>query len=99
MINLDEIMEQGVQLKLNGKEVTVKQLTIKQAKKIDKLQSEMDETNAYEKKYEITLALINNNKENIKFTEKDIENIPVKLQVQIHNEVNKYMYKLANDPN
>ena len=99
MINLDEIMEQGFELKLNGKVVTIKQLTIKQAKKIDKLQSEMNEKNAYDKRAEITLALINNNKEGIKFTEEDIENMPVKLQVAIHNEVNKYMYDLANDPN
>lgn len=99
MINLDEIMEQGFELKLNGKVVTIKQLTIKQAKKIDKLQSEMNEKNAYDKRAEITLALINNNKEGIKFTEEDIENMPVKLQVAIHNEVNKYMYDLINDPN
>ena len=77
MINLDEIMEQGFELKLNGKVVTIKQLTIKQAKKIDKLQSEMNEKNAYDKRAEITLALINNNKEDIKFTEEDIEDMPV----------------------
>lgn len=99
MINLDEIMEQGFELMLGGKKVTILQLNIKQAKQIDKLQSEMKEDNAYEKRAEITLALINNNKEGIKFTENDIKNVPVKLQVQIHNEVNKYMYKLANDPN
>ncbi|MDD6794617.1 MAG: hypothetical protein PUE01_04275 [Clostridiaceae bacterium] len=99
MLDLDKIIEQGFELKLNGKIATVKQLNIKQAKKIDKLQSEMNEKNAYDKRAEITLILINNNKEDIKFTEEDIEDMPVKLQVAIHNEVNKYMYDLANDPN
>ena len=56
MTNLDEIMEQGFELKLNGKVVTIKQLTIKQAKKIDKLQSEMNEKNAYDKRAEIGRA-------------------------------------------
>lgn len=99
MINLDEVIEQGVELQLNGKKVTVKQLTIKVAKEIDKLQSEMNDKNAYEKRRAMTLALINNNKEGIKFTEEDVDNIPLKLQVEIHNQVNKFVYDLANDPN
>lgn len=99
MINLDEVIEQGVELQLNGKKVTVKQLTIKVAKEIDKLQSEMNDKNAYEKRKAMTLALINNNKEGIKFTDDDVDKIPLKLQVEIHNQVNKFVYDLANDPN
>lgn len=99
MINLDKVIEQGVELQLSGKKVTVKQLTIKEDKEIDKLQSEMNDKNAYEKRKAMTLALINNNKEGIKFTDDDVDKIPIKLQVEIHNQINKFVYDLVSDPN
>lgn len=99
MINLDAIIESGVKIKFKNKEITVKGLNIAQAKAIDKLNSEMTEENAYEKREEITLLLLNNNSENIIYTEKDIKDMPLKLQVVLQNEVTKYMYSVANDPN
>ena len=99
MLDLDKLIAEGFELKLNNKVVTIKQLTISQAKKIDKLQTEMDEKNAYDKRAEITLILINNNVENIKFTKEEVENIPIRLQVKIQQEINKFVYDTVNDPN
>ena len=99
MLDLDKLIAEGFELKLNNKVVTIKQLTISQAKKIDKLQAEMDEKNAYDKRAEITLILINNNVENIKFTKEEVENIPIRLQVKIQQEINKFVYDTVNDPN
>lgn len=99
MINLDAIIESGVNIKFKGKEITVKGLNITQAKAIDKLQSEMTEENAYEKREEITILLLNNNAEGVVYTKKDIHDMPIKLQVMLQNEVTKYMYNVANDPN
>ena len=99
MLDLDKLIAEGFELKLNNKVVTIKQLTISQAKKIDKLQAETDENNAYDKRAEITLILINNNVENIKFTKEEVENIPIRLQVKIQQEINKFVYDTVNDPN
>ena len=99
MLDLDKLIREGIEIKLNGKVINVRQLTVKQAKEIDKLQSEMNEKNAYEKRTQITKIILNNNLENVRFSDVDIEKIPVKLQVAIHNELNKYVYDLSNDPN
>ena len=66
---------------------------------IDKLQQEMNEDNAYDKRVEITLTLLNNNVEKVKFSKEEVENIPIKLQVKIHQEINKFIYDSINDPN
>lgn len=99
MLDLDKLICEGFELKLNEKIVTIKQITIAQAKKIDKLQQEMNEENAYDKRVEITLTLLNNNVEKVKFSKEEVENIPIKLQVKIHQEINKFIYDSINDPN
>lgn len=99
MINLDEYINDGIKVKLNGKEVTVKQLTARLAKEINKLEAGMNEENSYEIRAKVTLKFLNNNVEGVLFTEKDIENIPVKLQTTICGEVSKFVYDLKNNPN
>ena len=99
MINLDEYINDGIKVKLNGKEVTVKQLTARLAKEINKLESGINEENSYETRAKVTMKFLNNNVEGVLFTEKDIENIPVKLQTTICSEVSKFVYDLKNNPN
>ena len=99
MLDLDKLINEGVEVKILGKTVTLLQPTINDSKTIDKLQSEMTQDNAYEKRAAITKVILNNNVEDAKFTDKDIEKIPVKLQTVLHMEINKFMYDLANSPN
>lgn len=99
MINLDEYINDGVKVKLSGKEVTVKQLTARLAKEVNKLESVMDAENSYETRANVTLKFLNNNVEGVLFTESDIENMPVKLQTTICNEVSKFVYDISNNPN
>ncbi|MDD6794622.1 MAG: hypothetical protein PUE01_04300 [Clostridiaceae bacterium] len=99
MLDLDKLMATGLEVKILGKEITVLEPTAKQFKRIDKLQSEMTDENALEKRAEITKLILNNNAEGIKFTDEDIEKIPVKLQVLIHTQMSGFVYKIVNDPN
>ena len=99
MIDLDKYMDEGIRIKLFGKEVTLKQLTAKLATDIGELESDITEGNAYQNRAKITLKILNNNAEKVTFKLEDIEKIPVKLQTSISNEVFKYIYKLENDPN
>ena len=99
MLDLDKLMTTGLKVKILGKEITVLEPTAKQFKRIDKLQSEMTDESALEKRAEITKLILNNNAEGIKFTDEDIEKIPVKLQVLIHTQMSGFIYKIVNDPN
>lgn len=99
MLDLDKLMATGLEVKILGKEITVLEPTAKQFKRIDKLQSEMTDENALEKRAEITKLILNNNAEGIKFTDEDIEKIPVKLQVLIHTQMSGFVYKIMNNPN
>lgn len=99
MLDLDKLMNEGIEVKILGNQVTVLQPTIKDSKIIDKLQSEMNEENAYEKRAAITKVILNNNAEGIKFSDEDINEIPVKLQTALHIEINKFVYDLTNSPN
>lgn len=99
MINLDKYIEEGIQVKLRGKEVTILQLTAKLSREVGKLESNIDKGDGYDNRAQITLKILNNNKEGIKFTQEDVDAIPVKLQVAIGNEIAKFTYQLMNDPN
>lgn len=99
MLDLDKLMNEGIEVKILGKQVTVLQPTIRDSKTIDKLLSEMNEKNAYEKRISITKVILNNNAEGIKFSDEDINKIPVKLQTALHIEINKFVYDLTNSPN
>ncbi len=99
MLDLDKLMNQGIEIRLFDKDITLLQPTAKVAMEIDKIQSEMNEENAYDKRIEITKIILNNNSEKIKFTEEEVRTIPVKLQVSIHQEISKFVYNLRNDPN
>ena len=94
MLDLDKLMATGLEVKILGKEITVLEPTAKQFKRLDKLQSEMTDENALEKRAEITKLILNNNAEGIKFTDEDIEKIPVKLQVLIHTQMSGFVYKI-----
>lgn len=99
MLDLDKLMNQGIEIRLFEKDITLLQPTAKVAVEIDKIQSEMNEENAYEKRKDITKIMLNNNVEKINFTDEQINKIPVKLQVTIHQEINKFVFDLVNNPN
>ena len=103
MINLDKYFNEGIKVKLFGKEITLLQPTAKQYNEISKLEAKFvglkNEEEAYKIRSEITLKILNNNAEGVKFTKVDIEMIPVKLQLAINNKVAGYVYELENDPN
>lgn len=99
LLDLNKLINTGIEIKLGDKKATIKQPTVKIIKKTDNLIKEMTDKNAYENRFEITKILLNNNVEGIKFTDEEIQSIPVKLQTQIHEEINSFIYDLENNPN
>lgn len=105
MLDLDKYLNDGVDIKLFGKEVTLKMLTYKDTVEIGKLEEEMRKEDitaekANDIRAKITLIMLDNNAQNIKFDINQIKNkMPVKLQVALANLVAKFIYKLENDPN
>ena len=99
MINIDDYLNIGVEVKINGEVIEVLQPTAKMTKEINKLEKEMNEENYLQIKSKITAMILNNNKQEKKFKDSDIDKLPYKLQDLIINEVTKFVYKADNDPN
>jgi hypothetical protein len=103
MIDLDKYFNEGIKVKLFGKAITLLQPTAKQYNQISKLEARFvgleNAEEAYKIRSEITLKILNNNAEGIKFTNEDVDKVPVKLQLAINNKVAGYVYELENDPN
>ncbi|MDB1935273.1 hypothetical protein PMY12_18535 [Clostridium tertium] len=99
MINIDDYLNIGVEVKINGEVIEVLQPTAKMTKEINKMEKEMTEENYLEIKSKVALMILNNNKQKKIFKDNDIDNIPYKLQDFIIKEIMKLVYKADNDPN
>lgn len=99
MINIDNYLNIGVEVKINGEVIEVLQPTAKMTKDINKLEKEMTEENYLEIKSKVALMILNNNKQKKILKDTDIDNIPYKLQDFTIKEVMKLVYKADNDPN
>lgn len=99
MINIDDYLNIGVEVKINSEVIEVLQPTAKMTKEINKLEKEINEGNYLDVKSKITSIILNNNKQRKKFEDNDIDKLPYKLQDLIIKEVTKLVYKADNDPN
>lgn len=99
MINIDEYLNIGVEVKINGEVIEVLQPTAKMTKEINKLEKEINEENYLDIKSKVALLILNNNKQKKELKIKDIDEIPYKLLDLIIQEVTKLVYKADNDPN
>lgn len=119
MINLDEILKQGVEIQFLGKQFSIMQPTVTMVKEMAKKEEQLnkiamqelehqkdnkkpkaDVNKSYDLRSEITLMILNNNNKNFKFTLDDVKNnLPLKIQMAIYNEVAGYIYDIKNDPN
>lgn len=99
MINIDDYLNIGVEVKINSEVIEVLQPTARMTKEINKLEKEITEENYLDIKSRVALLILNNNKQKREFKIADIDKIPYKLQDLIIQEVTKLVYKADNDPN
>ena len=93
MLDLDEILEKTLDIKLNGKVIHVIQPSIATIKKLDKVGTDIDKLS------EVITEVINNNKDNIEITQSELEKIPAGGFVAISQFIIKSVSDLANNPN
>lgn len=99
MINIDDYLNIGVEVKINGEVIEVLQPTARMTKEINKMEKEITEENYLEIKSKVALMILNNNKQKKKFKIEDVDSIPYKLQDLIIQKVTELVYKADIDPN
>ena len=99
MLDLDKYLNQGVDIKINGSVVTVKQPTASMVKEIRKIENSTNEKNDLDNKSKITMLLLNNNTSGKMFSSNEVDEIPYKLQDLIIAEIFKFVAEADNDPN
>lgn len=99
MIDIDKYINLGIEMKVLGNQITIKQPSAKLTREINAMEKDMTDENYLEIRENITLKILNNNAEEIKFTKAGVAEIPFKLQILITNELTKMVYKIENDPN
>ena len=99
MIDIDKYINLGIEMKVLGKEITIKQPSAKLTREINAMEKNMTDENYLEIREDVTLKILNNNVEEIKFTKVEVAEIPFKLQTLITNELAKVVYEIENNPN
>lgn len=99
MLDLDKYIENELEVKIFGKKVHVKEITARMMSLINKIEKDMNSGNIGEKRTEVALLVLNNNRERIVFEEKDFENIPYVVVDKIAEEVSEMKKRVEEDPN
>lgn len=99
MLDLDAYIDNSIEVKLSGETYHVKEATLGMLCQMDKIEADLDETNIREKRIEIALLLINNNKENKVFTKNDLDNVPFEGLMEFVNKICNMRLSVDNDPN
>lgn len=99
MLDLDKYIENELEVKIFGKKVHVKEITARMMSRINKIEKDMNSGNIGEKRTEVALLVLNNNRERIVFEEKDFENIPYVVVDKIAEEVSEMKKRVEEDPN
>lgn len=99
MLDLDKYIENELEVKIFGKKVHVKEITARMMSCINKIEKDMNSGNIGEKRTEVALLVLNNNRERIVFEEKDFENIPYVVVDKIAEEVSEMKKRAEEDPN
>lgn len=101
-IDIDKYINQTINIKIDGKEVGIKQPTAEMTQRIAEIEDKALKSKTSEGLnygMEITLLILNNNDKNIEFTMEDIKKIPFKLQNIIKEKIRDMVYEINNDPN
>lgn len=103
MVNLDIILDETIDFTLNGETIKVRQPSVSVIKKVNKFQVEVagksDIDLIFNTQTEVITEILNNNTSGKKFTVKQVEALPQKVQNVIIETVLNDIIKADNDPN
>ena len=99
MLDLDKYIENELEVKIFGKKVHVKEISARMMSRINMIEKGMTPGNIGEKRTEVAVVVLNNNREGVTFEEKDFENIPYVVVDKITEEVSKMKKRVEGDPN
>ncbi|NFI52684.1 hypothetical protein FDA52_06850 [Clostridium botulinum] len=99
MVNLNDYENRAVEFKIGNKTVNVKEASNGLYEKMVNYEAITDNKEAIKEQRKIVLEQLNRNKENIKFTSNDIEELPQAAIIRIYQEVGMLTRKPLTDPN
>jgi hypothetical protein len=100
MVNIDEILNQGIELKLFGNVIHVSQPTYKMTRKMGTVSVDTDnQFDTIDKQLEVLAEILSNNTEKIKVTKSQLEGLPMGAITTIINAISGVITELENHPN
>lgn len=99
MLDLDQYMNNSVKIKLFGKEYDVFEPTVGMILEMNQLEADLSKDNAYEKRIDACLLLINHNRQGREFTADEIKKLPLEAVIRLIAEVSALRLKADTDPN
>lgn len=99
MLDLDKYINNSVKIKLFGKEYDVLEPTMEMVMQVDKIERDINEKNANDKRIEVFLLFLNNNKQKEEFTKEDAYKMPFEAISNTIGEISSLRYKAESDPN
>lgn len=98
MLNLDEIMNRSIEVKLEGKVLHIKEPSNALFNKLMALQS-YNGADIFDKQAEMATELLNRNRESKKFTLEQVKEYPQRVIASICKDMFKFTSENVNDPN
>ena len=99
MLDLDKYIENELEVKIFGKKIHVKEITARMMSRINMIEKGMNPGNIGEKRTEVAIVVLNNNRERVVFDEKDFEDIPYVVVDKIAEEVSEMKKRVEEAPN
>ncbi|AOR24301.1 hypothetical protein [Clostridium taeniosporum] len=99
MINLNDYENRTIEFKIGNKTVSVKEASNNLYEKMINYEAITDNKEAIKEQRKLVLEQLNRNKEGIKFTTKDIEELPQAAVIRVYQEVGMLTRKALENPN
>lgn len=97
IVNLDALMSKTFQFTLDGKLINCNQPSVATVRKFQKRFAEEDDD--LDVQTDFVLAILSNNTSGVKFTRKQVEELPVAVQNLIAMTINAGIREVEEDPN
>lgn len=99
MLDLDKFINNSIKIKVLGEVYDILEPTLGMNMEIDKIESDLDEKNVYQKRIDVVKMLMNHNKQEKVFTDEELKKIPFEGIARILAEISLLRLNADKDPN
>lgn len=99
MLDLDKYMHNSIKVKALGKELDVLEPSMDMVMQVSRIERDITEENANEKRVETALLFLNHNAQGIEVSREDVCRLPFEAISNLIAEVSAMRYQADQDPN